>query len=276
VERDGRRPSENIYEEERMKRALVISIFMLLIISPAVASAIGFEAAVGGWNQDPSGFVSYKPLTASDRLDIASDLKYDKETKVFGRLKVDMPLIIPNIYIMATPMKFEGEGQKTVTFKFGDQSFNASVPFTSSVQMDHYDIAFYYGVPFLKLATLGKVNVEAGINARVIDFSAKVSQPTTGLTATKASTIPVPMVFLAAQVKPISLISLEVEARGITYNSNHYYDLIGRVKIRPIDFPVLKPFIAGGYRYEDIKIDYSDIISEIKVQGPFVEAGIEF
>lgn len=259
-----------------MKRAINFLIVLLLLITPAVASAIGFEAALGGWNQDPSGYVSYKPANlAVDKLDLDNDLRYDKKTKVFGRLKIDMPLILPNIYLMATPMKFEGDGRISRLFTFGDKTFAANVDFTSMVKLDHYDIAFYYGIPFLKTATLGMLNAEVGLNARIIDFKAEVTEKLTGATSSKSSTIPVPMIYVGAQFKPVSFLAIEAEARGITYSSNHYYDLIGRVKI-PINLIAIKPFIAAGYRYEDAKIDYSDILSEIKIKGPFIEAGVEF
>jgi len=254
-----------------MKKVVYLIILMILFI-PVVSQAIGLEASLGVWNQDPEGYVSYKPLTATDRLDIDQNLNYDKETKTFGRLKIDMPLVIPNIYIMATPSKFDGRGQKDVNFKFGDKTFNASVPFDSEVQLDHYDIALYYGIPGLKTLTLGILNLELGLNARIIDFSAKVDQPSTGLSASKSATIPVPMVYAGVQISPVDLIKIEGELRGIAYSSNHYYDIIGRLKIKPFG-PV---FIAGGYRYEDIKIDYQDILSEVKLKGPFIEAGIEF
>ncbi len=254
-----------------MKRLIYI-ISLLTLFVPAIASAIGIEASLGAWNQDPEGYVSYKPLTSTDRLDIDQNLNYDKETKVFGRLKIDMPLVIPNIYLMATPSRFDGRGQKDVSFKFGDKTFNANVPFDSEVQLDHYDIALYYGIPGLKTLTLGILNIELGLNARIIDFYAKVDQPTTGLTASKSATIPVPMVYAGVQVKPIDLLKIEGEFRGIAYSSNHYYDIIGRLKVSPFG-PL---FIAGGYRYEDVKIDYSDIESEFKLKGPFLEAGIEF
>jgi len=251
-----------------MKKVVYLIILMILFI-PVVSEAIGLEASLGVWNQDPEGYVSYK---SNDRLDIDQDLRYDKETKTFGRLKIDMPFVIPNIYIMATPSKFDGRGQKDVNFKFGDKTFDASVPFDSEVQLDHYDIALYYGIPGLKTLTLGILNLELGLNARIIDFSAKVDQPSTGLSASKSATIPVPMVYAGVQISPVDLIKIEGELRGIAYSSNHYYDIIGRLKIKPFG-PV---FIAGGYRYEDIKIDYQDILSEVKLKGPFIEAGIEF
>jgi len=241
---------------------------LVVFLLPLSVQAIGLEASLGVWNQDPEGYVSYK----GDPLDIDKDLKYDKETKAFGRLKIDMPLVIPNIYVMATPSKFDGRGEKNVSFNFGGKTFNANVPFTSEVQLDHYDIALYYGIPGLKTLTLGILNVELGLNARIIDFSAKVDQPLTGLSASKSATIPVPMIYAGLQVSPIDLINIEGEFRGIAYSSNHYYDIIGRLKVKPFG-PL---FIAGGYRYEDIKIDYQDILSEVKLKGPFVEAGIEF
>ncbi|MBM4137522.1 MAG: TIGR04219 family outer membrane beta-barrel protein [Nitrospira sp.] len=259
-----------------MKRAINFLIVLLLLITPAVASAIGFEAALGGWNQDPSGYVSYKPLDLTrDKLDIDNDLRYDKKTKIFGRLKIDMPLILPNIYLMATPVRFEGDGQINREFHFGGETFTINEKFTSKVQLDHYDIAFYYGIPFLKTATLGMLNAEVGLNARIIDFKAEVIHKNTNISASKSSTIPVPMIYVGAQFKPVSFLAIEAEARGITYSSNHYYDLIGRVKI-PINLIAIKPFIAAGYRYEDAKIDHSDILSEIKIKGPFIEAGVTF
>lgn len=256
-----------------MKRRLIYLMVIVSLFIPAIAGAIGIEASIGGWNQDPEGYVSYKPLpTSPGRLDIDKDLNYDKETKVFGRLKIDMPLVIPNIYIMATPSRFEGRGQKNVNFSFGGTQFSGNIDFDSEVQLDHYDIALYYGIPGLKTLTLGILNVELGLNARIIDFYAKVDQPATNLSASKSATIPVPMVYAGLQIKPIDLLKIEGELRGITYGSNHYYDIIGRLKVSPFG-PL---FIAGGYRYEDIKIDYSDIESELKLKGPFLEAGIEF
>lgn len=245
-----------------------ILILGLIFLGPPLACAMGVEGAVGVWGQDPSGDLGYK----GDSLSIENDLKYDTESKVFGRLKIDMPLWIPNVYLMATPVKFDGEGSKNISFSFGDKTFAANVPFSSSLKMDHYDVALYYGIPFLKTATLGIFNIEAGLNARIFDLKAEINQPSTGISDSKSLTLVVPMVYLGAQLKPIKYLSLEAEARGSAYNSNHYYDLIGRLKVQPF-WPF---FIAGGYRYEESKIDQSDVKANITLKGPFLEAGFIF
>jgi outer membrane protein len=254
-----------------MTRILVVGgiLFLLTVfLVPETISAAGLEVAVGGWRQDPSGDIGYK----GEKLSVENELKYDSENKLFGRAKIDLPLWLPNIYLMVTPMKFEDEGSKIINFTFGDKTFTATIPFTSSVQADHYDICLYYGLPFLKKATLGKLNAELGLNGRIIDFKAKIDQPTTGIKESKSLTVPVPMVYTGIQIRPIKFIGAEFEARGIAYSSNHYYDLIGRLKIKPFK-PV---FISGGYRYEEIKIDEKDVKATFKFKGPFIETGIEF
>ncbi len=245
-----------------------ILILVLIFFAPMNAPAMGVEAAVGIGRQDPSGDIGFK----GESLSVENELKYDAKSKVFGRVKIDMPLVIPNIYLMATPVKFEGDGSKNTSFTFGDRTFAANVPFSSRVKLDHYDVALYYGIPFLKTATLGKFNLEAGLNARIIDLKAEINQPSTGISESKSLTLPVPMLYLGAQLKPIKYLSLEAEARVIAYSSNHYYDLIGRLKVQPIG-PV---FLAGGYRYEEVKIDQSDVKSKIKIGGPFLELGFVF
>ncbi|MBI4689376.1 MAG: TIGR04219 family outer membrane beta-barrel protein [Nitrospirae bacterium] len=254
-----------------MKRFWFFAGLLFLVVTfavPNIVSAIGFEGAIGAWSQDPSGDLSYK----GESLSVENELKYDAETKAFGRVKVELPLMFPNIYFMVTPMKFEGEGSKDINFTFGDQTFNANVPFSSSARLDHYDICLYYGLPFLKTASLGKFKGEVGLNVKIIDFEAEITQSSLGLSASKSLTLPIPMIYVGAQFNPVKLIGIEGEVRGITYSSNHYYDLIGRVKVRPIEHA----FIAGGYRYENVKIDESDVIAELDFSGPFIEVGVEF
>ena len=254
-----------------MTRILVVGGILFLLTAfwvPETTPAAGLEVAVGGWRQDPSGDIGYK----GEKLSVENELKYNSENKLFGRAKIDLPLWLPNIYLMVTPMKFDDEGSKSINFTFGDKTFTANVPFTSSIQADHYDICLFYGLPFLKKATFGKLNAELGLDGRIIDFKARIDQTATGIVESKSLTLLVPMVYTGIQFRPIKFIGAEVEARGIAFSSNHYYDLIGRLKIMPF-----RPFfISGGYRYESIKIDERDVKATLKFKGPFIETGIEF
>lgn len=257
-----------------MRKSLRFTIlfFVFAVGVPSTVHAFGLEAAVGGWNQSPQGKISFRPQVADDIIDFENDLKYDAETRFSGRVKLDMPLIIPNVYLMATPMEFDGTGLKTVDFNFGDFQFQQNIDFFSKITLDHYDLALYYGIPFLETVTLGMLNVDVGINVRLIAFKAHISQSATGLEESESFTLPVPMVFLAAQLEPVEKIALEAEARGISYSGNQIFSLIGRVRLKVFG-PV---FAAGGYRYDKIKFDEDDIEIDAEFSGPFLEVGLVF
>ncbi|GBE36143.1 hypothetical protein BMS3Bbin07_00283 [bacterium BMS3Bbin07] len=257
------------------KFGLLISLLavfaVLLLITPGRTYALGLEAAAGFWNQAPSGDLQYSgALGEGTKLNLEEDLNYASKARPYLRVKADLPLFLPNIYFMATPMKYEGSGSKDVSFKFGDKEFNAGASFNSVLKADHYDIAVYYSLPFLNTATAGSLNVELGLNLRIIDFEANISQG--ALSESANYTLPIPMVYAGVQLEPVDLFSIEAEIRGITYGSNSYYDLIARMKVKPVG-PV---FIAGGYRYEKIKIDHNDVKASMEFKGPFIEAGVSF
>jgi len=256
-----------------MKKLLPIIILFFLLMVPTASYALGLELAVGGWKQSPKGNLSYEPLTANDELDLEKEAKYDDETRFSGRLKIDMPLLIPNIYLMASPMEFDGTGSKATSFKIGDVTFNATAPFYSKLTLDHYDIGFYYGIPFIKTASAETVNVDVGLNVRIYDFEIEVRQDSpTFLEESEDFTLPLPMAYLALQIKPIDILAIEAEARGISISGNKLYSLIGRVKLN-IFGPV---FAAAGYRYDKLEIDEEDVEVDIDFSGPFIEAGFKF
>ncbi|MDX2441563.1 MAG: TIGR04219 family outer membrane beta-barrel protein [Desulfobacterales bacterium] len=255
-----------------MKKFMPIIILFLMLTVPTASYAVGLELAVGGWKQSPKGYLSYEAVTANDELDLERDCNYDDETRFTARLKIDMPLFIPNIYLMASPMEFDGTGSKTVDFNFGDYVFDADVPFYSKITLDHYDIGLYYGIPFIETITAKTVNIDLGLNVRIYDFEVELKQDTTSIEESESSTLPVPMVYLALQIKPFDILAIEAEARGISYSGNQLYSLIGRVK-----FNVFGPvFAAAGYRYDKLKIDEDDVDVDVDFSGPFIEAGFKF
>ena len=241
---------------------------LLVAVAPGAALAVGFEAAVGGWNQTPSGDLSYR---SPDSINLKNELGYGDRTRVTGRVKIEAPFLA-GIYLMATPMEFRGTGSKATPFTFGGQTFPANVPVTSRLSMDHYDLGFYVGLPFIKLATLNTVNFELGVDGRFIDFKAELNQPSTGIHESVNRFIAVPMAYAGLQLRPVRWFAAEGEVRGIAWGHSHYYDLIARAKLKPFG----PAFIAGGYRYEKFKVDVSDIRAEGDFGGPFAEVGVDF
>ena len=246
----------------------LMGIIFLFLQTPG-ARAFDMEGAIGIWSQEPSGTVRLEDTVQADTLDIEDDLRYDREDNLMARLRLDLPAFFPNLYLMATRVDFDGTGSRNEPFRFGDELFLAG-SFESKLKYDHYDISIFYSIPLVKTATLNTLNIDLGLNGRVVDLEAQVLQG--ARSAREDFTRFVPMLFAAAQVRPVKFLSIEGEFRGLAIDSQHIVDLIGRVKVKPVAFL----FIAGGYRFQDIEVDQDDIMADFTLEGPFAEVGAEF
>ncbi|WP_084605075.1 TIGR04219 family outer membrane beta-barrel protein [Desulfonatronum thioautotrophicum] len=255
-----------------MSRFWVALAACMLLAMPGWVGATGFEAAVGVWQQSPSGDVSYKAQTGDDRLDLESRMGLDDETGLIFRARLETPLFLPNIGFMATPTTFSGKGTATGSFRFGDQTFSGDAPIDGKLRLNQYDVSLFYGIPGLKMATMGMFNVDLGLNLRLMDVDVEVRQEQTGLSESESLFLPVPTLYAGATLRPLDFFALEAEARGVTYAGNHFYSLIGRVRFDPLDHL----FLTGGYRYDSISIDEQGLKADVDISGPFVEIGISF
>jgi outer membrane protein len=255
-----------------MKKLAVLFFLVAMLSLPATSFGFGFEFSIGAWYQQPSGTLSFDKTTNADDLDLESDLGYDDQWKPTGRLKIDMPFLIPNIYLMYTQMKWSGNGSKDVDFSFGGENFQGNVPFNSELKMNHLDAALYYSIPGIKTATADVLNIDLGLNLRLLDFRAEIEQKDIDQKESESYLLPVPMIYGGVQIEPLNWIALDLEGRGIAYKNNHWVSLIARLKVMPFG-PL---FVAGGYRYDNVKIDYEDVDVDADFKGPFAEAGFEF
>ena len=257
-----------------MKKIVLLFCLVFILSIPTVSFAWGLEIAGGAWYQKPSGNMSFDNSTHKDDLDLEDDLNYDDKWKAFGRLIIDMPLFFPNIYLMYTPMKWDETGRKNVNFKFGGKDFQADVDFNSELKLNHFDVGFFWGLPFISTATADVLNIDLGLNVRFMDVKAEIEQKDLDLKESESYVLPLPMLYTGMQIKPLKYIALEFEGRGIGWSSDYYVSLTGRLKVKP---SFLGPvFVAGGYRYDNLKIDYQDIDIDTEFYGPFAEAGLEF
>ncbi|MBF0465597.1 MAG: TIGR04219 family outer membrane beta-barrel protein [Nitrospirae bacterium] len=249
----------------------VLLMFVSIHLPAAFAddlTGFGVEATLGVIIEDPGGHVSYMGTS----LDVNNDLKYDTQTRLFGRFKLTTPgSYVPNFYLMMTPIRFSADGYKTVSFSYGGKTFTGGIPFNSNLQTDQYDIALYWGIPYLKVATNNVLNVDLGIDVKITADKAEISQG--ALSASKTLTIPVPMLYAGVQVKPVQQLSFEGEVRAITAGSTgSLVDLSIAARYSPV-----RPLLLGvGYRYEYLKVNISDVDSATSFSGPFFEAGVKF
>lgn len=68
---------------------------LMLVLTPAAASAMGLELSLGAWNQTPSGDVSFNGSSGNDNLSIKDNLRYDERSRILGRVKFTTPCSCP-------------------------------------------------------------------------------------------------------------------------------------------------------------------------------------
>lgn len=250
--------------------ALVTALFIILPVSVFSLPLIDAEIAAGGWFNSPEGIAGYK----GDSLDLEKDFGYDSTTKVGGRIRVELPLLLPNITVMRTGLSYDGDNKINKSFDFGNKNFNASTNFYSKIKLDHYDFAVSFSLPLLNLASLGKLQADLGVNLRLMEIEAELQQ-TQGsslVRESKSFTLPVPMGYVFLRVEPLSGLGFEAEGRLLSIGGNSISSIIGRVR-----YNIFGPlFLAGGYRIDKIDIDEKDIVIDTEFKGPFVEAGFKF
>ncbi|MDY0133265.1 MAG: TIGR04219 family outer membrane beta-barrel protein [Desulforegulaceae bacterium] len=251
----------------KSKLAVLPLLFFLLVpFQGYCLPLIDAEIAVGGWLNSPKGFAGYK----GDNLYLENDLGYDDETKLTARARIELPLILPNLTVMATNLNYEERSTMGRKFTFGGKNFEENKSFNSELKLDHYDFALSFSLPFLKLASLGTLQADLGVNLRLVDLDASITQGE--IKESKSFTVPIPMGFAYLRLEPVSGIALEAEGRMISLGGNNVTSLIGRLR-----YNIFGPlFIAGGYRVEKFDIDEKDVRVDTKFKGPFFEGGFKF
>jgi len=224
------------------------------------------EIAVGGWLNSPSGFAGYN----GDDLNLEDDLGYEAETSIMGRIRIELPFLLPNFTVMATSLSYDGDGKLANTFDFGNTDFTANMNFHSKLKLDHQDFALSFSLPLLNLATLGKLQADLGVNLRLLDLEASIEQD--NIKESKSITIPIPMGYAYLRLEPIDGLAVEAEGRGLVIGDNSMKSFIGRLR-----YNIIGPlFVAGGYRLETIDINEEGIRINTEFRGPFIESGFKF
>ena len=256
-----------------MKRlSLMVLLSGVVIYSAYAIPGIDGEISAGFVKQDIDGWINYQGTDA----DVDKDLNIDSENSFFIRAKLEHPIpLLPNLKLSYTRMRFSGDGTVSDTFRFGNITVNYNERVQTKLDLDHYDIVLFYNLPFVKL--LPMIDAEIGINARIIDFYAWVKRVSTGEEESVSFLVPIPMLHGSLEVSPFSFLSILAEANGIAYQGNHYYDILGELRIKPFKTLPVDLFIGVGYKYEKLKLDdIEDTSADIKIKQPYVQAGIMF
>jgi outer membrane protein len=245
---------------------LSIAVVLLLCTAlPPKGDAFDPKNDLRIWKQSPPAASAFDPLGPSSLRASEDNREFDEDTRTFGQYIVDMSQYLPNICVMATPIKYEGTHISNMRLDFGDENVK------DDVALNDLDIALYYGIPFVKTVSHDRLSVDLGINLRTIDFEDGIEQGSIGQ-ASESFILPIPMVFAAVQFHPLDVLALEAEGRGISIGGKKTYGLTGRLRWKTYG-PI---YAAGGYRFNRYETDNDGMVVDSEISGPFFEAGLSF
>lgn len=232
---------------------------------PSPADVLGASIGAGFWRAAPSGELEDEN---GNRADVDDELGLDAESTGFLWVAFEHPLpVLPNVKLQYTPLSFEGEGNLESTFTVFDQTFAVNEAVTTDAELNQFDLIFYY-----ELLDDG-LNLDVGVNIKVVDARIEVTSQTTGDTARESLTAPLPLLYLHGAVDlPLDL-TVGLEASGLAYSGNRVIDARAY-----LGYTFAKVFtIEGGWRHLQIKLDDIDDASlDLQVSGPYAGVSLDF
>lgn len=261
-----------------MKSLKILIVMLVFIVFSGAASAQTLEIGVSGWYASPNGDLSYAPFGPREFIDLDSDLGFDEDWQLWARAKINPP-ILPGFYLQATSIAFDSRGDNGLEFSFGNAVLSSDEDIDSDFFLNIYDAALYFEVPLIKKGTLNTLGLELGVDGRVMQVRAEVSGTELNgdlefdaLEDSRRETVIYPLVYGAIQINPTEYAAIEGEAWAYSYDEDKIFNLVGRLKLKPVG-PLM---LSAGYRGEIIDFEKSDLVVDANFAGPFVEVGVSF
>lgn len=234
-----------------MKKILISSLLAASLATSINADFIGFEAGAAFWNASATGDVQYKSGT---KFDLADNLGLDDNTGAnFLWAVVEHPVpIIPNLKIEKSSFSVDS---KTLSAGSFAGTSNVAVGQKSELILDQTDFKIYYEL------LDNWVNIDAGINIKVIDGSVTLGSTTEDISAS------IPMLYAKGKIQlPFSGFALEADVSTISFSGSSFTDAKAAILYET-------SYGLGatiGYKKESLNLDdISDYNAEISISGMY-------
>ena len=233
-----------------MNKLLSIAAITALITTSASADLLRIEGAVGAWQTEPTGTISYQNNNSFDLVDQSG---FDASTNIYAWIYLKHPIpIVPNVRIEYAEPKFSGDIKQTIEWDGVEYAKGSN-----ELSLTQYDAVLYYNI----LDNTFWSTIDLGLDVKYIDGNYKLNESSGTLANIDQDfSITMPLAYVRGRVQiPITNIGVEAIVRGITYSDNTVVD--AEIKIDyTMDFvPIVQPGLELGYRYQQVKLDSSSI-----------------
>lgn len=242
------------------KLTLAVGSSLILATPFAQADIVGLGASVSYWDSDLSGNVA----NGNNAVDVDDELRLKDDGNANASIYLEHPVpLLPNVRLAYTLVQQSGNG--ALTGSYDGVSANASV--RSDLDLEQLDLTLYYEI------LDNWVNLDLGLTVR--DFSGELQVQNTAdaseFSKTKADGV-IPLGYVAARFDlPLTGVSVGAEGNFIAFDGDSMRDfnVYGQYSISLLQ-------LRAGYR--QIAVDYEDgsDVFDVKIDGPFISAGVTF
>ncbi|WP_417518108.1 TIGR04219 family outer membrane beta-barrel protein [Marinobacter sp.] len=230
----------------------------LILAAPLVqADIVGLGASVSYWDSDLSGDVA----SGGNSVDVNDELRMEDDGNANASIYLEHPVpLLPNVRLAYTLVQQSGDG--SLSSNYGPFPAGSSV--RSDLDLEQLDLTLYYEI------LDNWVNLDLGLTVR--DFSGELLlQSGSAADRTEADAV-LPLGYVAARFDlPLTGLAVGAEGNFISFDGDSMRDfnVYGQYNISLLQ-------LRAGYR--QLAVDYEDGSDafDVKIDGPFISAGVAF
>lgn len=240
---------------------------VLLAATASFGSAV--EVGTGIWQQSLGGSFNAGALTTET-------LGLEGSNDLYFYATIDMPLIIPNLKIRSQSLTASGSGlvDPDAFGGFGGLTTTggAAVPMDTSLDLSYLDVVAHYGLP------LPAIDVDFGLNARLINGSITIHSDSAAVDETGALQMVIPMLHSSINIPLPANLSLYGEYNLLPMGSVNVSDTLIKARyVLPVPTLIVDLGIELGYHDFTMTVtEPSDMASDLSSKGLFVGVVAEF
>lgn len=241
------------------KLILATGSFLILAAPLAQADILGLGASVSYWDSDLSGNVAKDNNT----VDVDDELRLDNDGNANAGLYLEHPVpLLPNVALTYTKIQQSGRGSLARDYHDVSQG-----PVYSELDLEQLDLTLYYEV------LDNWVNLDLGLTVR--DFSGELrmqSRTSPSQSSRTEADAVLPLGYISARFDlPFTGASVGGSGNFVSYSGDSMRDFNVYGQYR---FSVLQ--LRAGYRQIAVDYEDSDDVFDVKLDGPFISAGVTF
>ncbi|SOB75112.1 outer membrane protein [Marinobacter sp. LV10R510-11A] len=239
-------------------RKLTLAVGSSLILAAPLAQAdiVGLGASVSYWDSDLSGSIAQDNRS----VDVDDQLRLKDDGNANASIYLEHPVpVLPNVRLAYTLVQQSGNGT------LGGSYDGLSGAVRSDLDLEQLDLTLYYEI------LDNWVNLDLGLTVR--DFSGELLIMDSGGTPSKTKADAVlPLGYIAARFDlPLTGVAVGAEGNFIAFDGDSMRDfnVYGQYSISLLQ-------LRAGYR--QLAVDYEDgsDVFDVKIDGPFISAGVTF